>query len=103
MCQYLEMRDIPLASSATLRTTCRDRGFFDSLARPLARTANPNTHPLVMDTFLRAKWFELMNTQEEVEEEGVGEEKEEEVGKRKAVEAALNLAKVKRIKLNVAR
>jgi len=99
VCQYLEMRDIPLASSATLRTTCRDRGFFDSLARPLARTANPNTHPLVMDTFLRAKWFELMNTQEE-EEEGVGEE---EVGKRKAVEAALNLAKVKRIKLNVAR
>jgi len=100
VCQYLELRDFPLASSPTLRTTCRDRAFFDALARPLARAANPNTHPLVMDTFLRAKWFELMNTQEEEQEEAVGEE---EVRKRKAVEDTLNLAKVKRIKLNVAR
>ena len=31
----------------------RNRKFFNDMARPLARKANPYAHPLVMDTFLR--------------------------------------------------
>jgi len=71
VCQYLEMKDVLIKSTPALRITCRDRKFFNELARPLARKANPDAHPYVMATFLRAKWFELMNTEdaEEVEEE----------------------------------
>ena len=79
VCQYLEMKDILITSTPALRITCRfviltigphsqcsifmqplfrNRRFFDRIARPLARRANPQTHPLVMDTFLRSLDFQ---------------------------------------------
>ena len=69
VCQYLEMKDVLIKSTPALRITCRDWKFFNELARPLARKANPDAHPYVMATFLRAKWFELMNTEDAEEEE----------------------------------
>merc|ERR1719494_654191 len=69
VCRYLEMKDVLIKSTPALRITCRDRKFFNELARPLARKANPDAHPYVMATFLRAKWFELMNTEDAEEEE----------------------------------
>ena len=165
VCQYLEMKDVLIKSTPALRITCRcsvkslrvniikyfhgksskkqphqiffrNRKFFNDMARPLARKANPYAHPLVMDTFLRlcnvkqnskssilnlrlhiffwgggiwkikmikwfgcllrAKWFELMNT-EEVKEE------EEEGNKRKREDKTEDAVKVKKIKLKVTR
>ena len=67
---------------------------------PLLRRLNPGAHPLVLDTLIRAKWFELMNTEEEEEEKQCDLE-EQEGTKRKQLVGAGNMRRVKKIKLNV--
>lgn len=98
VCKYLETKDVVILSSPALRHKCKDRTYFDSIARPLLRRANPDTHPLVLDTLIRAKWFEIMN----IEDEDVGPEKQEGGVKRKLSSMGPACSgRVKRIKLNV--
>jgi len=99
VCKYLEMKDVVILSTPALRHKCKDRTFFDSIARPLLRRANPDSHPLVLDTLVRAKWFEVMN----VEDESKWEPKEGGVKRKLSSLDATGADRVKRIKVNVRR
>ena len=62
-CQYLELRDYPIQVNQTLKERFQDKRKFDDYATPLLKVANPRAHPLILSTLLRAKWFEVMNTE----------------------------------------
>ena len=62
-CQYLGLRDYPILVSENQKERFKDQRQFDDYATPLLKIANPAAHPLVLATLLRAKWFEVMNTQ----------------------------------------
>jgi len=97
VCKYLEMKDVTILSTPALRHKCKDRTFFDSIARPLLRRANPDSHPLVLDTLVRAKWFEVMN----VEDESKWEPREGGVKRKLSCMDTTGGDRVKRIKVNV--
>ena len=61
--QYLGLRDYPILVNNTLKERFKDKRQFDNYATPLLRIANPGAHPLLLSTLLRAKWFEVMNTE----------------------------------------
>ena len=46
-----------------LKEQWKNKQVFDSYALPLLQLANPSAHPLTLATLLRAKWFEVMNTE----------------------------------------
>ena len=62
-CQYLQLRDYPLHVNQTLQERFKNKRKFDEYATPLLKIANPRVHPLILSTLLRAKWFEVMNTE----------------------------------------
>ena len=62
-CQYLGLRDYPILVNQTLKERFKDKRKFDVFATPLLKIANPRAHPLILSTLLRAKWYEVMNTE----------------------------------------
>ena len=46
-----------------LKERFKDKRVFDEFALPLLKISNPTAHPLTLSTLLRAKWFEVMNTE----------------------------------------
>ena len=60
---YLELKDYPIVVNEGLKEKFKDKKVFDDYALPLLKTANPNAHPLTLSTLIRAKWFEVMNTE----------------------------------------
>ena len=62
-CEHLEVRDYPMLVNETLQERFKDRRKFDAYAAPLLKIANPRAHPLILSTLLRAKWYEVMNTE----------------------------------------
>ena len=62
-CQYLELRDYPIQVNQSLQERFKDKRKFDVFATPLLKIANPRAHPLILSTLLRAKWYEVMNTE----------------------------------------
>jgi len=69
VCQFLEMSDYPIVANEVLRKKWEDYQIFDDYARPQFEKVNPDAHPLTLNTLIKAKWFEIMNTSEEVKEE----------------------------------
>ena len=62
-CQFLELKDYPIVVNEELKEQWKNKQVFDSYALPLLKLANPSAHPLTLSTLLRAKWFEVMNTE----------------------------------------
>ena len=62
-CQYLQLRDYPILVNPTLEERFQDQRKFAEYATPLLKVANPRANPLILSTLLRAKWFEVMNTE----------------------------------------
>ena len=62
-CQYLELTDYPIVVNEDLKEKFKDKKVFDDYALPLLKSANPTAHPLTLSTLMRAKWFEVMNTE----------------------------------------
>ena len=62
-CQYLELTDYPIVVNEELKEKFKDKKVFDDYALPLLKSANPTAHPLTLSTLMRAKWFEVMNTE----------------------------------------
>ena len=62
-CQFLELNDYPIVVNEDLKEKFKDKSVFDEYALPLLKSANPTAHPLTLSTLLRAKWFEVMNTE----------------------------------------
>jgi len=62
-CQYLELKDYPIVVNEDLKEKFKDKKVFDDYALPLLKSANPSAHPLTLSTLMRAKWFEVMNTE----------------------------------------
>ena len=62
-CLYLELKDYPILVNTELQEKFKNKAVFDEYALPLLKTANPSAHPLTLSTLLRAKWFEVMNTE----------------------------------------
>ena len=61
--KYLNLRDYPVQVNQTQKERFKDRQKFADYATPLLKIANPRAHPLILSTLLRAKWFEVMNTE----------------------------------------
>lgn len=68
-CLFLELKDYPIVVTKELQEKFQDKAVFDAYALPLLKMANPSAHPLTLSTLLRAKWFEVMNT-ETIEDSG---------------------------------
>ena len=62
-CLHLQLRDYPILVNERLKERFKDKTEFDKFATPRLRIANPGTNPLVLKTLVRAKWFEVMNTE----------------------------------------
>jgi len=71
VCQFLEMSDYPVVANEVLRKKWEDYQVFDDYARPQFEKVNPDAHPLTLNTLIKAKWFEIMNTSEELKEENI--------------------------------
>jgi len=69
VCQFLEMSDYPIVANEVLKKKWEDYQAFDDYARPQFEKVNPDAHPLTLNTLIKAKWFEMMNTSEELKEE----------------------------------
>lgn len=67
VCTFLEMKDYPIPVTKELKESFKDVKVFEEFAIPLFRRVNPKAHPLVLQTLLRSKWFEVMNTLEDDE------------------------------------
>ena len=80
-CQFLELKDYPIVVNEELKEQWKNKQVFDSYALPLLKLANPSAHPLTLSTLLRAKWFEVMNTEttgsSSYEDNGNGEKNKE--------------------------
>ena len=62
-CTFFQLRDYPIIVNQNLKERFKDKKQFDKFAIPLLGNANPTAHPLILATLLRAKWFEVMNTE----------------------------------------
>lgn len=62
-CLFLELKDYPIVVNKELQEKFQNKAVFDEYALPLLKMANPTAHPLTLSTLLRAKWFEVMNTE----------------------------------------
>ena len=62
-CKYLNLRDYPVQVNQTLQERFKDKQKFDDYATPLLKITNPLIHPLILSTLIKAKWFEVMNTE----------------------------------------
>lgn len=91
VCKFLEMNDYPIPVTDTLKESWKNKEAFNDYATPLFRRVNPKAHPLVLDTLVRAKWFEVMNTFAAEEEEKMDTEDNTDV---------VHKPKPKKIKLN---
>lgn len=69
VCQYLEMVDYPIVMNEDLKKRFQDKQVFEDFATPLFRKVNPDAHPLTLKTLVKAKWFEVMNTNTEESKE----------------------------------
>lgn len=62
-CLFLELQDYPIVVTKELQEKFQNKDVFDEFALPLLKIANPSAHPLTLSTLLKAKWFEVMNTE----------------------------------------
>ena len=62
-CLFLELKDYPIVVNKELQEKFQNKAVFDEYALPLLKMANPSAHPLTLSTLLKAKWFEVMNTE----------------------------------------
>ena len=62
-CLYLELQDYPIIVTKELQEKFQKKDVFDEYALHLLKIANPRAHPLTLMTLLKAKWFEVMNTE----------------------------------------
>ena len=62
-CLFLELQDYPIVVTKELQEKFQNKDVFDEFALPLLKIANPSAHPLTLTTLLKAKWFEVMNTE----------------------------------------
>jgi len=92
VCKFLEMKDYPIPVTEGLKESFKNKQIFNDYATPLFRRVNPKAHPLVLETLVKAKWFEVMNTfTEEKESEKMDTEDNTDV---------VHKPKPKKIKLN---
>ena len=63
------MHDYPIVANEILKKKWEDRDVFEKYARPLYETVNPDAHPLTLKTLVQAKWFEIMDTPEDIKDD----------------------------------
>ena len=54
--------DCHIEVTKALQNTFEDLNYFENSVKKSYKLTNPDAHPLVLSTLIKAKWFEVMNT-----------------------------------------